>query len=90
MSQVAEEEIEVTNALGLHIKPSELVANTAIRFLANITIACGKDVANARSPVSLTTLGAGPGARLKIRAQGPDADAAVKAIAALFRTKFGE
>jgi phosphotransferase system HPr (HPr) family protein len=90
LNQVVEEEIEVTNPLGLHIKPSEKIAKAAIQFRSDITIAHGPDVVNARSPVSLTSLGAGPGSRLKIRAEGPDADAAVKAIAALFRANFGE
>ena len=67
-----------------------MVAKTAIQFRSYITIARGTDVANARSPVALTTLGAGIGTRLKIRAEGPDADDAVKAIAALFNGKFGE
>lgn len=45
---------------------------------------------NARSIVALTMLGAGVGTRLTIRAEGPDAESAVKAIAALFEGKFGE
>jgi phosphotransferase system HPr (HPr) family protein len=90
MSPVAEEEVEVSNTLGLHIKPSAMIAKASIRFRSYITVALGADVANARSPVSLTGLGAGIGDRLKIRAQGPDADDAVKAIASLFNDKFGE
>jgi phosphotransferase system HPr (HPr) family protein len=90
MSQVAEEVLEVTNAQGLHIKPAAMVAKAAIRFRSYITITRGSDVANARSPVALTALGAGIGSRLTIRAEGPDADAAVKAIAALFKGKFDE
>ena len=90
MSPVAEQAVEVKNALGLHIGPAGMVAKTAIGFRSNITITCGKDAVNARSMVALTTLGAGIGTWLKIRAEGPDAEAAVKAIAALFNGKFGE
>ncbi len=90
MSQVAEEAVEITNAQGLHVRPSAMVAKAAISFLSNITITRGTDVVNARSSVALTTLGAGIGTRLTIRAEGPDADAAVNAVAALFRGKFGE
>jgi len=90
MSLVAEEAVEITNAQGLHVRPAAMVAKAAISFLSNITIVRGTDVVNARSSVALTTLGAGIGTRLTIRAEGPDADAAVNAVAALFRGKFGE
>jgi phosphotransferase system HPr (HPr) family protein len=90
MNQVVEEEIEVTNPQGVHVRPSDMIGKTAIHFRSHITIAHGTDVADARSPVSLVGLGAGVGNRLKIRAEGPDADAAVKAIAALFRGNFNE
>lgn len=90
MSQVAEAAVELTNAQGLHVRPAGMVAKAAISFLSNITITRGTDVVNARSSVALTTLGAGIGTRLTIPAEGPDADAAVNAVAALFRGKFGE
>ena len=67
-----------------------MVSKAAISFLSNITITRGTDVVNARSSVALTMLGAGIGTRLTIRAEGPDADDAVNAVAALFRGKFGE
>jgi len=35
-------------------------------------------------------LGAGSGTKLKLRAEGPDADEALKALQALFANKFGE
>ena len=90
MSQVAEQVVEVTNAQGLHIRPAGDVVKTAISFVSDITISRGKDVVNARSIVALTTMGVGMGTRLTIRAEGPDAEAAVKALAALFDAKFGE
>jgi len=89
-SSVAEQEVEVTNAFGLHIRPAAMISKTAISFRSKIAIICEKEEANARSIVALTTLGAGIGTRLTIRADGPDAESAVKAIAALFEDKFGE
>ena len=90
MIVVAEQTVEVKNARGLHIRPAGMVAQTKISFRSEVTITHGKDVASARSPVALKELGAGFGARLKIRAEGPDADDALRAIAALFEGKFGE
>lgn len=89
-NSVAEQAIEVRNASGLHIRPAGMVSKTAISFRSKIAIIRGKDVVNARSAVALTTLGAGIGTRLTIRAEGPDADAAVRAVVALFEGKFGE
>jgi phosphotransferase system HPr (HPr) family protein len=90
VSNAAEATIEITNKRGIHVHPSEEIAKIALHFLSKISIISGHDIANARSVISLTGLGAGFGARIRIHAEGPDADAAVHAIAALFATKFGE
>jgi phosphotransferase system HPr (HPr) family protein len=90
MDNVASAIVEIRNQLGLHIHPSDLVAKTAVRFLSRVTIACDGNIADARSVVGLTALGAGLGARLTIRAEGPDAEAAVAAIRGLIEGKFGE
>jgi phosphotransferase system HPr (HPr) family protein len=90
MNLFAEQSVEITNALGLHIGPSAIVAKTAISFHSRITIISGANAVDARSAVALVGLGAKVGTRLKICAEGPDAEAAVKAIAAVIRSKFGE
>jgi phosphotransferase system HPr (HPr) family protein len=87
---VAEATVVVSNALGLHLRPSEIVSKTALSFRANVTIARGAEVANARSIVDLAALGASLGTRLTIRAEGADAEAAVAAISAVIERKFGE
>jgi phosphocarrier protein HPr len=89
-NSIAEASLEVRNASGLHIKPCELIGKTAIRFRSEITIARGNDVVDARNIVALTMLGAASGERLIIRAEGPDAEAAMAAIVALFESRFGE
>ena len=90
MSQVAEATVEVTNTLGIHIRPAAMISKAAISFRSKIAIIRGKEEVNARSIVALTMLGVGVGTLLTIRAEGPDAESAVKAIAALFEGKFGE
>ena len=89
-SEVAERAVEIINASGLHLRPAGMISKTAISFRSKISVIRGKDVVNACSIVALTTLGAGFGDRLKIRAEGPDAAEAVAVIAALFEAKFGE
>jgi phosphotransferase system HPr (HPr) family protein len=82
--------VEITNTLGLHIRPAGVLSKTALSFRSRISVALGADVADARSIVGLVALGAGLGARLTIRAEGPDAEAAVAAIRGLIEGKFGE
>ncbi|MGO9060290.1 MAG: HPr family phosphocarrier protein [Candidatus Binataceae bacterium] len=87
---IAEGTVEVRNRLGLHIRPSTMVAKAAIKYLSTITIARGNKHASARSATSLEMLKARVGTHLKIRAEGPDAKDALKAVLALFERKFGE
>jgi phosphocarrier protein HPr len=87
---VAEGSVEVKNRLGLHMRPTTMVAKTAIKYLSTITIARDNKRASARSASSLERLKAKTGTRLNIRAEGPDAKDALKAVQALFDRKFGE
>lgn len=87
---VAEGTVEVRNRLGLHIRPSTMVAKAAIKYLSTITIARGNKHVSARSATSLEMLKAKAGSHLIIRAEGPDAKDALKAVQALFEKKFGE
>ena len=87
---VAEGTVEVRNRLGLHIRPSTMVAKAAIKYLSTITIAHGNKHVSARSATSLEMLKAKAGSHLTIRAEGPDAKDALKAVQALFEKKFGE
>ncbi len=87
---VAEETVEITNRLGLHLRAATTLAQTAARFKSAITVTRGKDPANARSVTSLIMLGAGKGTRLRLRAEGDDAQAAVAELTQLFKDGFGE
>ncbi len=87
---VAEGTFEIKNRLGLHLRAASTLAQAAARFSCAISISRGKDKVNARSVTGLMMLGAGMGSRLKIKADGPDAEEALKALQALFDDKFGE
>jgi phosphocarrier protein len=49
----------------------------------------GREV-NAKSIMGVMMLAAGPGTPLTVRADGPDEDAALAAVVALFARKFDE
>ena len=82
--------MEVKNRLGLHLRAASQLAQTAAKFSSAITLTRGKDRVGARSITGLMMLGAGIGTRIKVRAEGPDAEEAIAAIKALFEDKFGE
>ena len=88
--KVAEGIVEVKNKLGLHLRAASTLAQTAARFASTVTVTRARETVSARSVTGLMMLGAGSGTKLKLRAEGPDADEALKALQALFANKFGE
>lgn len=87
---MAEGTFEIKNRLGLHLRAASTLAQTAARFSSAITIARGKERVNARSITGLMMLGAPMGSKIKVKAEGTDAEEALKAVRALFEDKFGE
>lgn len=79
----AERDIVMTLPHGIHARPAAKLAALARRFDATLAVEKGDRRADLRSPVGLMTLGVVNGDRLRLRAAGPEAEAAVDAIAAL-------
>ena len=82
--------MEVKNRLGLHLRAASALAQTAAKFTSQVMIGRGKNLISARSVTGLMMLGAAQGSRLKVRADGPDARAALKAVQTIFDDRFGE
>jgi phosphocarrier protein len=82
--------VEVKNRLGLHLRAASVLAETVGKFSATVNLTYGKDQVNARSVTGLIMLGAAKGTKLKLKAEGPDAKAAVAAVRELFDNRFGE
>jgi len=88
-----EKDITVVNKLGLHARPAMQFVDAANGFVSSITVAKGGAdpyEVDGKSVMAMITLEAVEGTPLKIRAEGPDAAAAVETLAALFASKFGE
>ena len=83
-------DVVVENSLGLHARPATLLVQTASRFAAEITIGRDGHVSDGKSIIGVLMLGAGPGTRLNLTARGEDAQQALDAVEALFRSRFGE
>jgi phosphocarrier protein len=74
----------------LHARPSALFVKTANRFKCNIFVEKEGETINGKSIMGLMMLAAGKGTKLKIVAEGADAESAVSALEEIFRNKFNE
>lgn len=80
----------VQHKVGLHARPAALFVQTAKKFKSDITVRKDEREANAKSILSILTLGANQGAVLTIKANGEDEDCAVRALQDLVESNFGE
>jgi phosphocarrier protein len=87
---MTEREVEIVNKLGIHARPAAEIVKAAGRFKSNITIIRDDMEVNAKSIMGVMMLAAEQGARIILRADGPDEQAALDAIAAVIAAKFGE
>ena len=83
MSQTFEQEFVVRSELGLHARPAGRFVALAGRFRSEIQVARDGEWVSGLSVLSLLSLAAGQGTRLKVRAVGEDAEAAVAQLGAL-------
>lgn len=82
--------VVVQNAQGLHARPAELVARTAMQFASQVEIVIDTHRVDAKSILNILTLGATQGTELSVEAQGDDAAAAVETLANLIEGEFAE
>lgn len=85
-----EREVRIENRNGLHARPAAEIVKTASRFRCEVTIRRDDMEVNGKSIMGVMMLAAEYGSTLSLRASGEDAEAAVDALAALVRSRFGE
>jgi phosphocarrier protein len=85
-----EVEVVITNKLGLHARPAAKLVQTASNYDSNIVLKKENLEVNAKSIMGVMMLAAEMGATIVIRAEGDDEAEAVKAVAHVFNSKFGE
>ena len=86
--QVARRQVEILNALGLHLRPADKFVRLANSFQSEIRVHKAGQAINGKSILDLTTLAAERGTLLYLEARGPDAEAAVEALAKLVLAQF--
>jgi phosphotransferase system HPr (HPr) family protein len=85
--------LTVRNPSGLHARPAALFVRTAGRFRSKITVsdgAGGRGPVDAKSILSVLTLGVSSGTEIEVAADGEDADAAIAAIREAVEAGLGE
>jgi phosphocarrier protein len=85
-----EKSVIVTHKVGLHARPASVFVQTASKFSSDISVTCENRTANAKSILTVLTLGAHQGAEITIKAEGEDAQEALDALVKLVEDNFGE
>lgn len=88
---MAERTFTLTNATGLHARPASVFVQTVQKFPGtDVYVRKGEREVNARSLLSVLSLGISQGESITIRCQGPQENEALAALAALVEGGFGE
>ncbi len=90
MSQSFEKDITIVNKLGIHARPAAMIVRLANKFKSDIFITKDSMEVSGKSIMGVMTLAANRGSKIKIRAEGNDAQQAVSELVDLFKNKFGE
>ncbi len=83
-------EYVIRNRYGIHARPAAMLVKTASKFQADVTLEKGAIRVSGKSIMGLMTMEASCGAKIKIVAEGVDAEQALDEIERLFANKFYE
>jgi len=79
-------ELVIQNETGLHARPAKVLVNLAKQFKSNISLQHKGKKANAKSMVSVLTLGAVRGSGITVQVEGVDEENAIAEIEAAIRS----
>ena len=83
-------EVEIINRLGLHARASAKLTQVAAQFASDVWVSRNGRRVNAKSIMGVMMLAAGLGTEVEIETEGEDENAAMDALVALIKDKFGE
>jgi len=87
---VIERETVIVNPLGMHARPAAQVVRLTAGFGAHIELECDGQTVNGKSIMGVMMLAAECGAKVRVRTEGADEEAAMDALLALIANGFGE
>ena len=82
--------LKLVNKVGLHARPAGALVRVAKQFQSDVKVICRGKEANAKSILSILSLGAEGGAEIAIDATGDDAERALEVLRTLIEGRFGE
>lgn len=85
-----EREAVIVNQEGIHARPAAKIVRLASQFESEIELCKDGFPVNGKSIMGVMMLAAECGSAITIRADGPDAEKAVDALAKLVASGFGE
>ena len=85
-----EEQVTIASKVGLHARPAAAVVKAANELPTVVTIAKDDRAVDARSMLSILSLGAEHGDTVQVSAEGPEAAAAVATMVALLASNLDE
>ena len=85
-----ERQVIIQNRLGLHARPASRFAQLASGFESDIWLTRDGESVDGKSILEVLTFACPAGTQLVVRAEGPDAEDAVEALAGLVAASFGE
>jgi len=74
---IIEKNVTIKSKQGLHARPAAIFVQIANKFDCEIAVSKGKVKVNGKSIMGIMMLEAGNGARVTLKADGPDADRAI-------------
>ena len=83
-------EYVIQNRYGIHARPAAMLVKTASKFQADVTVEKGPVRVSGKSIMGLMTMEASCGAKIRVVAEGVDAEQALDEIERLFANKFYE
>lgn len=87
---MSRKEVILKNKTGLHARPASEFVQKANSFVSSINIIKDDKKYNAKSIISILSMGAGKDTKLIIEAEGDDSQEAVEALVTLVESGFGE
>jgi phosphocarrier protein HPr len=82
--------VQIVNPHGMHLRPADLFARTAMRYQAKVCVTFDGQQVDGRSIVELLMLAARQGSQITISVAGEDAQESLAALVQLVEEGFGE
>lgn len=82
--------LKLTNRLGLHARPAAQFVQTAAKFSSKVTLTGNNKTVDAKSVLSVMTMGLVGGMEITLTADGEDEAVCITALTELIESQFGE